>query len=98
MERYYDRSYFTIAATCAIDSKQGFLHPRPVRKYVKLENDSEGQLYACQAIDNFRNDVEDGPLNKRGWVLEERALSCRIIHFTKTRRIGSVTKGSIARF
>ena len=27
--------------------------------------------------------MEDRSLNKRGWVLQERVLSRRIIHFTK---------------
>ncbi|PQE28270.1 tol protein [Rutstroemia sp. NJR-2017a WRK4] len=85
MERYYGRSYCTIAATSTSDSTQGFLNPRPIRRHVTLNQSSESQLYICKNINNFRNDVEDGPLNQRGWVLQERALSCRTIHFTENQ-------------
>jgi hypothetical protein len=31
---------------------------------------------------NFDRDLEEGELNQRAWVLQERALSPRTIHFT----------------
>jgi len=42
-------------------------------------------LYICEAIDDFQNDVIEGALNKRGWVLQERALARRTIYFTQTQ-------------
>jgi len=36
-------------------------------------------------VDDFRTDVEDGPVNHRGWVFQERALSRRIIYFTENQ-------------
>jgi hypothetical protein len=41
------------------------------------------QYFLCDAIDNFDLDVDQGELNKRGWVLQERALSRRTIYFTE---------------
>ncbi|TAQ91312.1 hypothetical protein B7494_g294 [Chlorociboria aeruginascens] len=42
-------------------------------------------LYICEHIDDFTRDVEDSVLNSRGWVLQERALSRRILHFSDTQ-------------
>ena len=42
-------------------------------------------LYACEHIDDFVSDVEGGILNSRGWVLQERCLSRRVIHFSATQ-------------
>jgi hypothetical protein len=36
-------------------------------------------------IDDFPRDVEESILNSRGWVLQERALSRRILHFSDTQ-------------
>jgi hypothetical protein len=40
-------------------------------------------LYVCEDVEDFDNDVENAVLNTRGWVLQERVLSCRTIHFSK---------------
>ncbi|KAK5657551.1 hypothetical protein OQA88_3124 [Cercophora sp. LCS_1] len=37
------------------------------------------------APDDFHGDVESGSLNRRAWVLQERALSARTIHFTSSQ-------------
>ncbi|OXV05317.1 hypothetical protein Egran_06915, partial [Elaphomyces granulatus] len=50
-------------------------------------------FYVCEAIDDFRSDVELGDLNKRGWVFQERALSRRTIYFTKTQVYWECGKG-----
>lgn len=45
----------------------------------------KGTIYLCRAIDDFQKDVIEGSLNKRGWVLQERALARRTIYFTATQ-------------
>lgn len=82
MERYYGRSYCTLAASSATDSNQGFLHSRGPCNDFKVRLDSIGDLWLSETVDDFENDVLEAPLNKRGWVFQERALSRRIIHFT----------------
>ncbi|EXL39235.1 hypothetical protein FOCG_18143 [Fusarium oxysporum f. sp. radicis-lycopersici 26381] len=86
METVFRNAYCTIAATSAEDSTKGFLN-RPVEEsnlqYVTVPNSSHGKVYVCTSIDDFPGDVEEGVLNKRAWVLQERALSRRTIHFTK---------------
>jgi hypothetical protein len=83
METVFRNAYCTIAASSAADSTVGFLGPeKRARKYVKVPKSSHGPIYVCEAIDDFHGDVEDNLLNKRAWVLQERALSRRTIHFT----------------
>jgi hypothetical protein len=85
MGRYYGRSYCTLAASSATDSTQGFLHNRSLCSDVKIKVNSIGHLSISETVDDFEKDVQEAPLNRRGWVLQERALSRRIIHFTKNQ-------------
>lgn len=83
MEDVFQSAYCTIAATKG--SFDGFLTPRRSRKVVAMKSNLGGSYYICETIDDFHSDVEEGELNKRGWVLQERVLSHRTIHFTATQ-------------
>ena len=85
MERVFSDAYCTIGASSARSSLEGFLAYRLPRPCVQLQTRSAGTLYVCPAIDDFRSHVELGELNRRGWVLQERALSRRSIYFTSTQ-------------
>lgn len=85
MEDVFSSAYCTIVASCAKGTTDGFLKSRPTRQYVTVNIDREAPLYICEAIDDFHHDVEEGELNKRGWVLQERALSHRSIYFTENQ-------------
>jgi hypothetical protein len=85
MEMVYSSAYCTIAASSARNSTEGFLGPRLARPCVKLLDASGSPFFICEAIDDFHRDVQEGELNRRGWVLQERALSRRMIHFTTTQ-------------
>lgn len=85
MEDVFSAAYCTVAASSAESLLQGFLADRKPRPVVKVPSDSLGAIYACIDIDDFHSDVELSPLNSRGWVLQERALSCRTIFFTSTQ-------------
>jgi hypothetical protein len=86
METVFSSAYCVIAASRATGTSSGFLEERSGRKFVKFEVTSLGHsLYVCEAIDDFQQDVIEGPLNKRGWVLQERALARRTIYFTKNQ-------------
>ena len=85
MEQVFSAAHCTIGASAAKSSLQGFLTDRVPRSVVKVPNDMSVALYACVDIDNFHSDVELSPLNSRGWVLQERALSRRTIFFTSTQ-------------
>lgn len=85
MERVFSDAYCTIGASSASSSLEGFLEDRTPRPCVQLQTGTIGTLYVCEAIDDFRQHVELGELNRRGWVLQERALSRRSIYFTSTQ-------------
>ena len=85
MEDVFSSAYCVIAASRAEDQRDGFLKPREDRKFLKFETSAGNPFYVCEPIDDFKRDVLDGPLNKRGWVLQERALARRTIYFTKVQ-------------
>ncbi|GKT51648.1 uncharacterized protein ColSpa_11829 [Colletotrichum spaethianum] len=83
METVFSSAFCVIAASCATGTSDGFLQQRPNRTVVTIDRSPESPFYICEAIDDFQRYVVEGPLNKRGWVLQERALARRTIYFTE---------------
>ncbi|KAI1121969.1 hypothetical protein F5Y10DRAFT_255134 [Nemania abortiva] len=83
METVFSCAYCVLAASRAASQCDGFLKRIEPRKYIMLAGKDKHPLYVCQWIDDFSRHVLDGPLNKRGWVLQERALARRTIFFTE---------------
>jgi hypothetical protein len=98
MEAVFSSAYCTIAATCASGTNDGFLKERPERQVVAMKDAESGlRFYVCEAINDFGGDVDDSELNSRGWVLQERALARRTVHFTKNQTYWECGKGFDAR-
>ena len=77
MEEVYASAYCTIAASSASD---GFLSPPDIESTGHTDTPVAARIDGVHQ--HFQRDVERGKLNQRGWVLQERALSRRVIHFT----------------
>lgn len=93
MEHVYSSAYLTIAASCASGTSDGFLKPRAQRNYAAMNSSRNIPYFVCESIDDFGHDVDQGELNKRAWVLQERALSCRTLYFTERQTYWECGKG-----
>lgn len=82
MEDVFASAYCRIAATSDKASCHGFLKRDLMSRYIHIQDASGRSIYVCNDMDDFDNDVEKALLNTRGWVLQERVLSHRTIHFT----------------
>lgn len=83
MGEIYKNSILTIAATNAADSTTGFLRKRPAEVHCQLQGDRGKMVpvYIRSRIDWYCFPEIVGPLTRRAWVLQERLLSRRILHF-----------------
>ncbi|KAK1700649.1 hypothetical protein BDP55DRAFT_626207 [Colletotrichum godetiae] len=93
MEHVFSSAYCTIAATAASSSAEGFLRQKSKHSFVTLAGSDGGFTFVRKVIDDFHHDVEQAVLNQRGWVLQERALSRRTLHFTATQVYWECGKG-----
>ena len=78
MEKVFASAYCTIAASSAPRWINGFLERDLSSQYIQIQDILGRQVNTC----DFNKDVDEGPLNKRAWVLQERVLSRRTIHFS----------------
>ncbi|KAH7067808.1 hypothetical protein FB567DRAFT_599457 [Paraphoma chrysanthemicola] len=100
MEDVFSSAYLTLSATRSAGIDDGFLQPRAERSCYSVDVPFESggvagssKIHLCGPIDDFKRDVEQSELSKRGWVFQERALSRRIIHFTETQTYWECGKG-----
>jgi Heterokaryon incompatibility protein (HET) len=82
MEDVFSSAYCVLAASSAKGQNDGFLKKRDEREYLTFFREGLPPFYICRFIDDFNQHVLEGSLNKRGWVLQERALAHRTIYFT----------------
>ena len=84
MEHVFSSAYCVLAASSAEGQSDGFLNEREGsrRQFVTFKREGQHPFYVCNFIDDFNEHVLEGPLNKRGWVMQERVLAHRTIYFT----------------
>lgn len=84
---YYSNAYCLISALAAPDSAQGLFTERDTYQYplktctLGFDEDDKQCFILKNLVENVRR--YQGPAMKRGWCLQERLLSRRIIHWTK---------------
>ncbi|KAF2006833.1 HET-domain-containing protein [Amniculicola lignicola CBS 123094] len=91
MHSIYANAYLTIAATGTAHDYDGFLTKRPDVEYTQFpytsKDGQKGTLNAFSIPPKYVANPSDytslsnEPLTKRGWALQERSLSPRILHF-----------------
>ncbi|KAI9148809.1 heterokaryon incompatibility protein [Paramyrothecium foliicola] len=86
MHEVYSSAICTLAATFSYDGNGGLFKHRnpasvnPVCVQPVWADDPDVELLV-RPLDYWRIHITDAPLNQRGWVVQERVLSRRIIHF-----------------
>jgi hypothetical protein len=83
MGEVYSNAFVTIAATCAGSYSDGFLGPRNFIDPTRITSGKESFWIGSQH--SFAKDVDESDLASRAWVLQERVLSPRTLHFTETQ-------------
>ncbi|TGO45211.1 hypothetical protein BCON_0412g00030 [Botryotinia convoluta] len=96
MEDVFASAYCTVAASSASDSSTGFLEHQIDNENIYIQNESGKYFYLSTNLADFDEDVENGQLNQRAWVLQERNLSRRTIYFSRNQVYGECGKGIYA--
>lgn len=96
MDKIYGNAYCTIAASSAKDVYGGCFSTRPAMSLplvpcqISLPPDIASRdgrkrhqsVWILPLTVPWRQAIGSSPLQKRGWVVQERMLSCRILHWT----------------
>ncbi|KAL5322577.1 hypothetical protein ACEPPN_010550 [Leptodophora sp. 'Broadleaf-Isolate-01'] len=93
MHLIYNNSYCNISATAASDSTKGLFLPREPHLLwedeINLNTEgipgysSSELIQRCKIVDLsfWERHVDDAPVNRRAWVLQERLMAPRVLHF-----------------
>ncbi|KAL8349322.1 hypothetical protein RB601_001904 [Gaeumannomyces tritici] len=107
MLNVYRQSVLTLAATRAVDSHAGMFVTRSPENLssgpFRISNGAlDGMFVAVEAaVDSrwhWKDVIDHAPLNERGWVLQERYLSPRLVHFTDDQVIWDCAESTAPEF
>ncbi|KAF3006917.1 hypothetical protein E8E13_011222 [Curvularia kusanoi] len=109
MQDVYSFATFNIAATAAKDGNVGLFyqrHPRETEPFnvdvawiLDDTIDKSGRKFRnlkCSADQVVFNAIDESPLNLRAWVIQERFLSRRIIHYSRKEVIWECHKSFVS--
>ena len=91
MADVYANSFLNIAATAGTNSESGLFYTRPEvlpEDVIEVSTTWSGDLvtgqYICYGFDFRETNIDKMPLCQRAWVVQERELAPRILHFGAT--------------
>ncbi|KEF58826.1 uncharacterized protein A1O9_03669 [Exophiala aquamarina CBS 119918] len=82
----YQNAFCTLAATAAEDGSRGLFSDRDAQAVLPclisvVPLNQPKKVLRCMDTDDWIQNVNLAPLNSRSWVLQERLLSPRVLHF-----------------
>ncbi|PMD32407.1 HET-domain-containing protein [Hyaloscypha variabilis F] len=83
MYMVYQHAYCNIAATQARNGDDGLFSNRPIPTDLELKYGSDCGIFRLFETHDWNRTINCAPLNQRGWVIQERIMSPRVIHFAK---------------
>lgn len=85
--QYYENSLLTIAATGASSSDNGLFLPRPALRFepesITFRPEEDLSYTIRPIIPSWHTEISCAPLLGRGWAVQERLISRRVLHFAK---------------
>jgi len=86
MGEIYQNAFCTLAATAAEDGSRGLFFDRDPQTVLPclipvVPSNQPKRVLRCMDTDDWIQNVNHAPLNSRSWVLQERLLSPRVLHF-----------------
>lgn len=87
MRQVYANSYCNISATAAEDSSQGLFRDRSIDHEwtstvsLKVDGMEHSQRFLALDLSFWEKYIVTAPVNRRSWVLQERLLSPRVLHW-----------------
>lgn len=83
MAEVYSQALLNIAAAASKDGDGGLISKaRSLATSPCVIKDARGNgIHSIEPPNRFHGNVENSPLGNRGWVLQERLLSPRVVHF-----------------
>lgn len=85
--QYYENALLTIAATGASSSNDGLLFKSPISKFGPISftfRPKGAMAYTIRSrVPSWLSETQYAPLSDRGWAVQERLLSRRVLHFAE---------------
>ena len=85
MDKIYSRALLNVSATMSRDGSESLFKERSLGPFLPsaIELDVDGRLQMYYVLDGnlWDDEIDNAPLNDRGWVYQERFLAHRIVHF-----------------